>query len=128
MTKARRLIISGTISFGLYDLARHPDVQSRLRAEIFECGDNLPFDQIDELPYLDAVVKEIMRINPSLPGTVRQAQKDDIIPLAEPVTLTNGKVGTDIHIQKGQLVSIPVSYLILVSSLMGWINESPNCQ
>lgn len=105
MTKARRFIISGTISFGLYDLACHPDVQSRLRAEIFECGDNLPFDQIDELPYLDAVVKEIMRINPSLPGTVRQAQKDDIIPLTEPVTLTNGKVVTDIHIQKGQLVS-----------------------
>ncbi|OXG44848.1 cytochrome P450 [Cryptococcus neoformans Bt120] len=105
------LIISGTISFGLYDLARHPDVQSRLRAEIFECGDNLPFDQIDELPYLDAVVKEIMRINPSLPGTVRQAQKDDIIPLAEPVTLTNGKVVTDIHIQKGQLVHVPIEHL-----------------
>lgn len=102
---------AGTISFGLYDLARHPDIQSRLRAEILECGDNLPFNQIDELPYLDAVVKEIMRINPSLPGTVRQAQKDDIIPLAEPVILTNGKVVTDIHIRKGQLVHVPIEHL-----------------
>ncbi|WVQ87196.1 hypothetical protein IAS59_000919 [Cryptococcus gattii] len=102
---------AGTISFGLYDLAYHPDIQSRLRAEILECGDNLSFDQIDELPYLDAVVKEIMRINPSLPGTVRQAQKDDIIPLAKPVTLTNGKVVADIHIRKGQLVHVPIEHL-----------------
>ncbi|KIR59772.1 hypothetical protein I314_04205 [Cryptococcus bacillisporus CA1873] len=105
---------AGTIPFGLYDLACYPDIQSRLRAEILECSDNLPFDQIDELPYLDAVVKEIMRINHSLPGTVTQAQKDDIISLAKLVTLTNGKVVTDIHIRKGQLVS---SFLFLIQFL-----------
>ncbi|KIR28738.1 cytochrome P450 [Cryptococcus deuterogattii LA55] len=110
---------AGTISFGLYDLTCHPDIQSRLRTEILECGDNLPFDQIDELPYLDAVVKEIMRINPSLPGTVRQAQKDDIIPLAKPVTLTNGKVVTDIHIRKGQLVHVPIEHLHTLEHIWG---------
>ncbi|WVQ78508.1 hypothetical protein IAT38_000594 [Cryptococcus sp. DSM 104549] len=110
---------AGTISFGLYDLARHPDIQSRLRSEILECGDNLPYEQIDELPYLDAVVKEIMRINPSLPGTIRQAQKDDIIPLAESITLTDGRVVNEIKIRKGQLIHVPIEHIHTYETIWG---------
>ncbi|WWC89837.1 uncharacterized protein L201_004765 [Kwoniella dendrophila CBS 6074] len=102
---------AGTIAMGLYQLATHSPVQDTLRSELLGYGDNLPFEQIDELPYLDAVVKEILRINPSLPGTVRQAQQDDIIPLSEPVTLTNGKVVHELNIRKGQLVHVPIEHL-----------------
>ncbi|WVO20970.1 uncharacterized protein IAS62_002271 [Cryptococcus decagattii] len=38
-------------------------------------------------------------------------QKDDIISLAKPVTLTNSKVVTDIHIRNGQLVHVPIEHL-----------------
>ncbi|WWC60827.1 uncharacterized protein I303_103403 [Kwoniella dejecticola CBS 10117] len=110
---------AGTIAMGLYQLAKHPEIQDTLRAELLACGDNLPYDQIDELPYLDAVVKEVLRINPSLPGTVRQAQKDDIIPLSQPVKLTNGKIVNEIKIRKGQLIHIPIEHLHTSTHIWG---------
>ena len=43
-------------------LAKHPDVQDKLRAEILEAirehGSELPYDVLTELPYLDAVCRE----------------------------------------------------------------------
>ncbi|WVQ69800.1 uncharacterized protein L199_008020 [Kwoniella botswanensis] len=102
---------AGTIAMGLYQLAKHPYVQETLRTEISCYGDNLPYEQIDELPYLDAVVKEVLRINPSLPGTVRQAQQDDVIPLSQPIKLTNGKIVSELKIRKGQLLHIPIEHL-----------------
>ncbi|OCF40611.1 hypothetical protein I317_05542 [Kwoniella heveanensis CBS 569] len=110
---------AGTIAFGMYQLAQHRDIQDQLRAEVFPYGDNLPYEQMDDLPFLDAVVKEILRINPSLPGTVRQAAKDDIIPLAQPVTLMDGKVVSELKIRKGQIVHIPIEHLHTCTSIWG---------
>ncbi|WVQ71929.1 hypothetical protein IAR50_001471 [Cryptococcus sp. DSM 104548] len=110
---------AGTISFGLYDLARHPDIQAKVRAEILECAETLTPEQIDELPYLDAVVKEIMRCNPSLPGTVRTATRDDIIPLAVPVKMSDGATANEIRIRKGQLVHVPIDHLHACTHIWG---------
>ena len=49
---------AGSLSFTLLELARHPDVQSRLREEIRRVGRDLSYDDIQKLEYLDAVVKE----------------------------------------------------------------------
>ena len=48
----------------LHLLAMHPDVQERLREEILEAqaGDEVPYDHIMELPYLDAVCRETLRL------------------------------------------------------------------
>ena len=47
-------------------LAKHQDVQDRLRAEILEAihehGPHLPHDVLTELPYLDAVCRETLRL------------------------------------------------------------------
>ena len=47
-------------------LAKHPDVQDKLRAEILEAvrehGPELPHDVLTELPYLDAVCRETLRL------------------------------------------------------------------
>nr|XP_019042522.1 hypothetical protein I302_09131 [Kwoniella bestiolae CBS 10118]OCF21452.1 hypothetical protein I302_09131 [Kwoniella bestiolae CBS 10118] len=110
---------AGTIAMGLYQLAKHPYVQETLRAELSAYGDNLPYEQIDELPYLDAVVKEVLRINPSLPGTVRQAQRDDIIPLSQPLRLTSGKAVTELKIRKGQMIHVPIEHLHTSSHIWG---------
>lgn len=48
--------------------------------------------ELDSLPYLDAVVKEGLRMHPAIPGTMRVAEKDDIIPLEKHFVDTRGRV------------------------------------
>lgn len=69
-------------------LAKHPNVQEKLRAEIKE---HMPFlfneqrhnpdmiekADVDLLPYLEDVCKESLRYIPSIPMTVRQSREDD---------------------------------------------------
>ena len=47
-------------------LAKHQDVQTKLRAEILaamqEHGAEIPYDILTELPYLDAVCRETLRL------------------------------------------------------------------
>ena len=55
---------SNVMSRILHLLAQHPDVQHKLRLEIEEArahGD-LDYDQLNALPYLDAVCKETLRL------------------------------------------------------------------
>jgi cytochrome P450 len=56
-------------------LAQNPDVQSKLRAELvtnFPSSDPT-WDQLtQELPMLDAVVHETLRLHPSIIETIRQ--------------------------------------------------------
>jgi cytochrome P450 len=50
----------------LYLLAQHPKVQDRLRRELDEALEHhdgeTDFDVISSLPYLDAVMKETLRV------------------------------------------------------------------
>lgn len=41
-------------------------------------------DELSALPYLDAVVRETLRIYSAVPATIRVAMKDDVIPLERP--------------------------------------------
>ena len=47
-------------------LTQHPDVQAKLRAEILAVNDgvagDIPYDQLVDLPYLDAVCRETLRL------------------------------------------------------------------
>lgn len=55
---------SGAVSRLLHLLSLHPDVQTRLREEILEAnvGEEVSYDRIMELPYLDAVCRETLRL------------------------------------------------------------------
>ena len=48
----------------LYLLASHPEVQKRLRNEILEAqsGEETAYDKLNELPFLDAVCRETLRL------------------------------------------------------------------
>jgi hypothetical protein len=49
----------------LIELSQHPDVQTRLREELLAFGSDPTYDQFKaNLPYLDAVVHEILRLHP----------------------------------------------------------------
>lgn len=46
-------------------LARHQDIQDKLRAEIREARQNFEepnYDQLNALPYLDAIIRETLRL------------------------------------------------------------------
>ena len=45
------------------------------------------FDRISHLPYLDAVVREALRLYAPITTTMRVATQDDVIPTATPVKL-----------------------------------------
>ncbi|KAF8881140.1 cytochrome P450 [Mucidula mucida] len=94
---------SCTVSFTLYELARHPAVQQKLRQEVSDLSD-FSYDSINALPYLDAVSKEGLRVHPAAASTDRVALSDDIIPLAKPLTTIDGTMLTSIpvfHIPMG---------------------------
>ncbi|KAF7973852.1 hypothetical protein HWV62_14150 [Athelia sp. TMB] len=82
-------------------LAQHPEVQNRLRDEICAARNHdgdLDYKQLDGLPYLDAVIREAMRL----------ARKDTVLPLSRPIT---GLDGTDIHeiaVPKGSEITITI--------------------
>ncbi|KAJ2914206.1 hypothetical protein MD484_g6197, partial [Candolleomyces efflorescens] len=100
---------STATTWALFALSIAPQVQSKLRDELLTVSsDNVSMDELNALPYLDAVVRETLRIHAPVPSTLRVAVKDDVLPLSSPVTDRNGKVYDSIPIQKGQTLFIPV--------------------
>ncbi|KAG2125568.1 cytochrome P450 [Suillus cothurnatus] len=95
--------------WALIELSRHPDVQTRLREELLAFGPDPTYDQLKaNLPYLDAVVHEILRLHPSVPEFSRRAREDDVIPLSEPVRTESGEMTDSISIAKGSLMVISI--------------------
>ncbi|KAJ7028058.1 cytochrome P450 [Mycena alexandri] len=120
------LIVSGhentsiSTAWALHNLAVHQDMQSKLRAEIFSVQSDSPtYDELNELPYLEAVIKESMRLRPSVEYTSRVAAMDDILPLGEPVVDKRGKAYSAIPVLKGQKIHLPLRALNVDKGLWG---------
>ncbi|KAF4080182.1 hypothetical protein AMELA_G00167530 [Ameiurus melas] len=72
---------SNTMSWTLYHLVRDPEVQSRLYQEVVSvCPDRrLPTtEDLSRMPYLKAVIKEILRLYPVVPGNGRLTMENEI--------------------------------------------------
>ncbi|MBK6959727.1 MAG: cytochrome P450 [Gammaproteobacteria bacterium] len=70
---------ANSLAWALYFLARHPEVQTRMRAEVDTAlGERAleSFEQIRELTYVDAVINEAMRLKPVAPLNVVEANRD----------------------------------------------------
>ncbi|CZT24398.1 uncharacterized protein RCC_10123 [Ramularia collo-cygni] len=66
---------SHTATFTCYELARHPEAQQKLRMElehVFPDGENIDEKKLMDLPYLDAVLRETMRLMPMIPGPLER--------------------------------------------------------
>ncbi|NP_001298720.1 25-hydroxyvitamin D-1 alpha hydroxylase, mitochondrial [Danio rerio] len=71
--------ISSTLSWSLYELSRHPDVQTALRDEVLSVMKDRSVPQASDvaaMPLLKAVVKEILRLYPVIPANARVINKD----------------------------------------------------
>ncbi|KAG1766150.1 cytochrome P450 [Suillus occidentalis] len=98
---------SVSLTWTLIELSRHPDVQTRLREELLAFGSDPTYDQLKaNLPYLDAVVHEILRLHPPVGEFTRLAAADDVIPLSEPVRTESGEMTDSISIAKGTTIRI----------------------
>jgi cytochrome P450 len=70
---------TSTVSFLLYELSRHPDALAKLRAELSDvlAGEPpTPAQLAGELPYLDMVVDEVLRLYPPAWIGPRRAVRD----------------------------------------------------
>ncbi|KAG2741072.1 cytochrome P450 [Suillus brevipes Sb2] len=98
---------SVSLTWTLIELSRHLDVQTRLREELLGFGADPTHDQLKaNLPYLDAVVHEILRLHPPVGEFTRLAVADDVIPLSEPVRTESGEMTDSISIAKGTSIRI----------------------
>lgn len=73
--------ITSATSFIIYELAKHADIQEKVLQEIFDvvgidCNEEIRLRQFKELNYLDRVVKEVMRIFPTVPLLEREVAED----------------------------------------------------
>ncbi|KAJ6533787.1 cytochrome P450 [Mycena vulgaris] len=91
-------------------LATYPDVQEKLRAEIVAVAEHLDHDTLVGLPYLDAVVREVLRVYPPVaPFIFRQAAADVVLPLSVPIIGVDGTVMRSITVPKGTSIYIAVA-------------------
>ena len=125
-----------TLTWMLWLLAKNPDVQDQLREELstISCPDafeDLSVDEIDslyggisELPYLDKVVKETLRLVPPIHSSLRVAEEDDEIPTSQPFKIQKPGGGVEtvtmpIRVAKGTMVHIPIEAFNLDKSVWG---------
>ncbi|EMD37124.1 hypothetical protein CERSUDRAFT_115038 [Gelatoporia subvermispora B] len=93
----------------LYALTQAPDVQQKLREELMSVSTDTPtMDELNALPYLDAVITESLRVYSPVPQTARVAKKSDVVPLARPFVDRRGQVQHSVKVKKGTFVIIPV--------------------
>ncbi|XP_075156364.1 putative cytochrome P450 4d14 [Haematobia irritans] len=99
------------ISFCLYLLARHPAVQQKVVQEIIEVmgkdrNQKVTMKDLQEMKYLEAVIKESLRLYPSVPIISRYTDKDikvddnHIIPAHSSITLLIYAIGRNPDIFK----------------------------
>ncbi|GAA5932238.1 cytochrome P450 [Sporobolomyces koalae] len=110
---------STSLTWTLWTLSRHPEMQAKLRAEIRDARktaqdnglDEIESDELNALPYLDAVTREILRLESPVSATVRHAAQDDVIPLTRPIRSNLDPTATISHIsvRKGQTIFIPIT-------------------
>ncbi|CAE6433484.1 unnamed protein product [Rhizoctonia solani] len=104
---------STAVSRILEVLAQHPDVQVRLREELrqyFEANPNdTHHDALLELPYLDGIVREALRLYPPVAIIGRTCQEDTVLPLDYPVDTPAGKI-TSLPVKKGARILMSSVY------------------
>jgi cytochrome P450 len=71
------------LTWAVYNLCRHPDIQQRLYESVKDVdwydGEDT-YTKVKGLKYAQAVFSETLRLHPSVPFTVKLAQEDDVLP------------------------------------------------
>ncbi|CCM05373.1 uncharacterized protein FIBRA_07589 [Fibroporia radiculosa] len=100
---------SNSTAWAMFALSQAPEVQHRLREELRNVPTETPtMDELSALPYLDAVVREVLRLYAPVPIALRTAVRDDVLPLQTPWTDIYGQQHDSINVPGGTLIDIPL--------------------
>ena len=92
------VVRSTAIAWTLFALSLNPAVQAMLRAELRTCPTDMPTtDQLNALPYLEGVVREVLRLYAPVSSTHRIAMEDAVIPLQKPFKDSRGIIQSSIR-------------------------------
>ncbi|KAJ6572150.1 cytochrome P450 [Mycena capillaripes] len=98
-----------TVTWTLFALATNPAVQTKLRTELRSVKTEKPtMDMLMSFPYLDAVLRESLRLHAPVGFTERIATKTDYIPLHTQYVDVNGTSKSTTRVDKGDKVYIPI--------------------
>jgi cytochrome P450 len=125
---------STSVTWALYELAKRPEIQDRLRKEIWDkqrekrryVHHEWDWKDLEEMHYLTAVVKvnedplghvtlteeiskETLRFHPIVNILFRTASSEDVIPLSEDVVTRHGEQTREIHVPKDTRILISVA-------------------
>ncbi|KIY63861.1 cytochrome P450 [Cylindrobasidium torrendii FP15055 ss-10] len=108
-----------------YMIATHPADQQRLRAEVQAMYAKKPLNEplapadYDKLPFLNAVIKENLRLYTTVHTMTRQVVANEIIPVAYPVTLEDGSKTSTIPVKKGDRLLLSLQTYNRLPSVWG---------
>ncbi|KAF7790145.1 hypothetical protein EIP86_001097 [Pleurotus ostreatoroseus] len=116
LTLAGHETTSNTLSWALWEIAKLPEYQETMRAEIAsvrgkvaERGDNdFTMEDLESMTYVNAALKETLRYHPVVFHMTRAAVQDDVIPLSKPIHSKSGDAISEIPVSAGQSVLISV--------------------
>ncbi|KAG6855804.1 hypothetical protein H0H87_010722 [Tephrocybe sp. NHM501043] len=84
----------------------------RLRAEIDEAtkkhGEDINYDDLVALPFLDAVCRETLRLHPPVTKTLRVSREDAALPLSTPIKGVDGREIDSILVPKGAKILVSI--------------------
>ncbi|XP_059085586.1 probable cytochrome P450 6d4, partial [Tigriopus californicus] len=90
---------ANTLSTLCYNLAKHPEIQDKVREEItnviYECDGRIDYDSVQGMKYLEACIHENLRMYPPVTLHIRQCTKDT-------------EVAPGLVIKKGMRVDFPI--------------------
>ncbi|KAI0088539.1 cytochrome P450 [Irpex rosettiformis] len=124
---------SSALTWTLYALSRSPRIQHKLRQQL----QNLPIspshtsestpspediDLILSEPYLDACIRESLRLYAPVTSTMRVAAHDDFVPVSRPYKDTHGRTCDFIQLNKDDIITIPIQ--AMNKSLWVWGDDA----
>ncbi|KAF9782990.1 cytochrome P450 [Thelephora terrestris] len=103
---------ASSMNWLLWELSKDLEYQALCREEIANIrsqaiargDDDLSMTDLENMPYVTAIVKETFRFHPIAYHLVRKAGHDDVIPLLTPIRTKSGQFVTEIPVSKGQSV------------------------
>jgi cytochrome P450 len=119
------------LAWTLHLLATHPEVQTVLRTELVSLQNSVAdpsdptiFSILDELPQLDNVIRESLRLIPPVHSSLRVAMEDDMIPTSDPVRMRDGTIASDgVYIKKGTFVHVALEGINMLRDV--WGDDAP---